>query len=85
MMLEAEPLADPGTVYSALEMTAIDMGVPGFDDDSGYGLVQADAAVELVTTVVEPIPSLTTWGLVAMAIGFGLFLAVRRRRRAACA
>src|SRR5262249_48961789 len=30
---------------SALENTALDMGVPGFDTDSGFGLIQADAAL----------------------------------------
>jgi hypothetical protein len=39
------PTASPGDVYSALLESAIDMGTPGFDADSGAGLVQADRAL----------------------------------------
>lgn len=39
----------PSQVYSALETTAIDMGTAGYDADSGFGLIDANAAVEAVT------------------------------------
>ncbi|UCG51651.1 MAG: S8 family serine peptidase, partial [Candidatus Latescibacterota bacterium] len=45
LMLEENPGLGPGDVYAALENTAIDMDVPGFDTDTGFGLIQADAAV----------------------------------------
>jgi hypothetical protein len=45
LMLEKQPSLPPATVYSMLESTALDMGPPGFDVDSGFGLIQADAAV----------------------------------------
>jgi serralysin len=35
----------PAGIYASLESTAIDMGNPGFDYDSGFGLIQADAAM----------------------------------------
>ncbi len=35
----------PSTIYSDLESTAIDMDVAGFDFNTGYGLVDANAAV----------------------------------------
>ena len=35
----------PHGIYASLESTAIDMGVPGFDSDSGFGLIQADGAL----------------------------------------
>ena len=35
----------PLQIYAALENTAIDMGAPGFDYDSGFGLIQADGAL----------------------------------------
>ena len=38
----------PDEVYTTLEDTAIDMESPGFDFDSGFGLIQADAAVAAV-------------------------------------
>jgi hypothetical protein len=43
--LENDPSLSPDDVYSTLQTTAIDMGVTGFDFDSGYGLIQADLAV----------------------------------------
>lgn len=45
LLLEAKPDASVNEIHAALEDTAIDMGVAGVDYDSGYGLIQADAAV----------------------------------------
>lgn len=42
---DASSSLTPDDFYSLVEATAIDMGPPGFDDDSGHGLCQADAAV----------------------------------------
>ena len=71
LIKQAEPSATPDMVYSALETTAIDMAGAGFDFDSGFGLVQADAAVAEVVSGVVPIPSITTWGLLAMVLVLG--------------
>jgi len=35
----------PSTIRSILQSTAVDMGTPGFDYSSGYGFVNADAAL----------------------------------------
>ena len=45
LMLDAKPGATPQQINAALEDSAIDMNALGFDHDSGYGLVQADAAI----------------------------------------
>jgi uncharacterized repeat protein (TIGR01451 family) len=45
LLLDADPTLTPGDVYGLLEGTAIDMGVAGFDNNSGFGLIQADAAL----------------------------------------
>ena len=45
LMLQAAPTTAPERVYEILKTTAIDMGPPGFDFDSGFGLIQADQAV----------------------------------------
>lgn len=37
LMLQAVPTATPATVYGLLEGTALDIGPPGFDFDSGFG------------------------------------------------
>lgn len=50
LMLQQKPGLSPGALYSALETTAIDMGTPGFNFDSGFGLIQADAALQAVST-----------------------------------
>jgi hypothetical protein len=44
-MLEYQGALPPDEIYSTLESTAADMKTAGFDFDSGFGLVQADAAV----------------------------------------
>ena len=48
LMLEANPLLTPAEIYAALQSTAIDMGVAGFDEDSGFGLVDAAAALAAI-------------------------------------
>jgi hypothetical protein len=45
LLLEAVPGLTPAQVYQTLETSAIDMDVPGWDDNTGYGLIQADAAI----------------------------------------
>jgi PKD repeat protein len=61
-MLQAKPGATPAQLNAALKQTAIDMGTAGFDFDSGYGLIQADAAVaEIITTsiIIPPVAAFT--------------------------
>jgi hypothetical protein len=45
LVLDADPSLPPAAVYRLLADTAADMAAPGFDDDSGVGLVDAAAAV----------------------------------------
>jgi subtilisin family serine protease len=45
LVLQAVPTATPAAVYGLLEGTALDIGPPGFDFDSGFGLIQADGAL----------------------------------------
>ena len=53
LLLQANPSLTPANVYTALENSAIDMGTAGFDNDSGFGLVQADAALGFVATGLD--------------------------------
>ncbi|MDH5305218.1 MAG: FG-GAP-like repeat-containing protein [Gammaproteobacteria bacterium] len=48
LVLEAKPSALPDELGRALQNSALDMGVPGVDYDSGHGLIQADAAIAAV-------------------------------------
>jgi hypothetical protein len=50
LLLQQQPGLSPDALYSALESTAVDMGAPGFDFDTGFGLVQAAAALQAVST-----------------------------------
>ncbi|MGD8348010.1 MAG: PKD domain-containing protein [Gammaproteobacteria bacterium] len=45
LLLQAHPGATPQQINAALTGSAIDMDLAGFDHDSGYGLIQADAAI----------------------------------------
>lgn len=56
LMLQANPYARPVDIYGALEASALDMDDPstpgfdfGFDFASGYGLIQADTAIQALT------------------------------------
>lgn len=44
LLRERFPSMVPDEIYRVMENTAIDMGPPGFDDDSGMGLIDALAA-----------------------------------------
>ncbi len=61
LMLDANAGLSPSGIYTVLENTAIDMNDPltigfdvGFDDASGFGLIQADVAVEAAIELLEP-------------------------------
>ena len=53
LLLEAQPAASPSMIRDALQKTAIDMGTPGVDDDTGYGFVQADAALAALMPALQ--------------------------------
>lgn len=56
LMLEANPSLSPAQIYSALEVTAVELdGQDGFDNDHGHGLVDAVAAVAYVAPTDPPI------------------------------
>jgi Subtilase family len=44
LLLEKEPSLFPQDVYNALQSASVDMGTPGFDSDSGWGLVGLGSA-----------------------------------------
>jgi PKD repeat protein len=56
LLLEARPGATPQQIGSALQSSAIDMGIPGFDFDTGAGLVQADAAIAALQSTGQNFP-----------------------------
>ncbi len=63
LLLEAVPDATPSEIYQALQTSALDLDDPntpgfdvGFDDASGFGLIQADAALQaLIDAQTSPI------------------------------
>jgi Subtilase family/Calx-beta domain len=54
LMLQAVPGSSPTNIYKALEETALDMGTPGVDNASGYGLIQADRAIQRLRELGTP-------------------------------
>lgn len=68
LLLQADPSATPTEIYNALRNTA-DSPLPGFDSRLGFGLIQADKAVQAI-----PEPS-SLWGTLAFgALGAGWML-----------
>ena len=59
-MLQAVPTLTPAQIRSALQNTALDMAAPGFDNDTGSGLIQADAALAAAGAKVPTTTSLTS-------------------------
>jgi hypothetical protein len=51
LMLQANPALTPTEIYQALRTSALPMGSPSPNVDSGYGFVQADAAIALIPQV----------------------------------
>ena len=49
LMLQRVPALGPFVIYAIQEGTALDMGAPGVDFDTGNGLLQADAALEALS------------------------------------
>ena len=45
LLLDQKPTRTPAQIYQAMEETSIDVGVAGFDNDSGFGFVQGDSAL----------------------------------------
>ncbi len=72
LMLQVAPLTTPRDLYATLERTAIDLGAPGVDFDSGYGLIQADRAVGILR-LFDTNYYLTRYPDVAQAIIRGAF------------
>jgi hypothetical protein len=48
LLRQRRPNISPAEVTALLENSAIDMGTPGFDNDSGFGFIQADATLAIV-------------------------------------
>lgn len=56
LMLSTNPSLTPNQVLSILQGTAIDLGDPGPDQKFGYGLINAQKALENTTNIVVPPP-----------------------------
>ncbi len=72
LMLQAQPGSSPQQINTALESSAIDMNTAGFDHDSGYGLIQADAAIAALLAAGDnnlPTASFTS-GIAGMDVTF---------------
>ena len=71
LLLQAKAGASPAQVNASLKSTAIDMDVAGFDYDTGYGLIQADAAIAdiLAADNIPPVADFT-YAVTDLTVGF---------------
>jgi hypothetical protein len=51
LLRQAQPALAPADVRTALETTALNMAAAGFDNDTGFGFIRADAAVASLHTI----------------------------------
>ena len=65
LILQANPAATPTQIYGALQKSALAMGSPTPNYDSGYGFIQADAALALIP------PGAPTLSLSASSVAAG--------------
>ena len=78
--LGENPTAARAELRAAIVDTAFDLGDTGADNTYGAGRVRGSPAAQVLADATPvAVPSLTVWGLVAMATLLGLFLAVRGR------
>jgi Subtilase family len=68
LMLQANAAATPTEIYQALRTSALPMASTSPNFDSGYGFVQADAALALMPQVAPTAPTLT---LAATSVAVG--------------
>lgn len=54
MLLYAEPALSPEQVRSVLCETAVDLNIPGKDDETGYGAINIEAALKKVQELQRP-------------------------------
>jgi Ca2+-binding RTX toxin-like protein len=54
LLLDANPALTPAQIYTQLETTAIDMGPPGFDLDTGFGFIQAQSILGALCAAPPP-------------------------------
>jgi hypothetical protein len=86
LMLNAKHSATPAQIYSKLEATAINIGTPGFDNNSGFGFIQADLAinsllpVELVSFIasVDHLNSILRWSTATEKNNYGFEIERRK-------
>ena len=80
-MLEAEPGASPGRVTTLFALTAIDLEQPGFDRDTGFGVIDALSALQLLEAQQIPLLPGALWPLLAGVLIAVVAAAVRARAR----
>jgi plastocyanin len=69
LLLQANPAAKPTDIYSALQRSASPMGTTTPNLNSGYGFIQADAALALINTGAAPAAPTLTLAPTSIALG----------------
>jgi hypothetical protein len=75
LMVQALPTLPPETLRNTLENTALNMGAAGFDVNTGFGLIRADAALAALHTLTitggpsgTPDPPVVPGGVVSLSV-----------------
>ena len=71
LMLDAQPTLTVQEIYSTLKNTAIDMGVAGFDYDSGAGLCNAPEAVQAASNTRPSVTAESDGSALTLCIAHG--------------
>ena len=82
LMLQADPTATPAQIYSSLRSSALPMSTPTPNFSSGYGFIQADAAL-VIPTLSLSVPSIALGSTATLTWTSSMPRAVRRPAAAA--
>ncbi|MBU1651230.1 S8 family peptidase, partial [bacterium] len=62
LLLSANPSLAPETLYNVIRSTCLDIGAPGWDAETGYGIIQARAALDALSGTTDLTVTLTPLG-----------------------
>ncbi len=74
LMLSVSPGLTPDALYNVIRQTCLDVEAPGWDVESGYGIVQARAALDALTGTNDLTVTLTAQGSTVIPAGGGSLL-----------
>ena len=71
LVLSLAPNLTPNTLYNVLRQTCLDVEAPGWDEEAGYGIIQARNALDLISNPLNLQVTLTPQGSTVIPPGGG--------------